>query len=305
MTGRARIAGALLLVSIAACGRNRAGTIVVASKNFTEQSILAELVAQQIERAGLQVNRRFYLGGTLLCHQALVSGRIDVYVEYTGSAFTAILKRKPVHDPREVYRQTSEAYARQFGVMLAEPLGFNNTFAILVRGDAARRLQLKSISDAVRHSPEWKAAFGPEFMEREDGFRGLAALYGLRFREPPRVMDLGLTYRALAEGKIDLIAGDSTNGLIAALDLAALDDDRGYFPPYEAVPFVRAAALAAHPDLGPALAALGGKIPDATMRRLNQAVDGEHRDAPAVVREFLAGLPPPVSRRSASAGMER
>jgi len=301
VTDRACIAGVLLLASIAACGRGRAGTIVVASKNFTEQSILGELVAQQIERAGLQVNRRFYLGGTLLCHQALVSGRIDVYVEYTGTAFTAILKRKPVHDPREVFRQTSEAYARQFGVTLGEPLGFNNTFAILVRADAARRLGIKTIGDAARHAPEWTASFGPEFMEREDGFRGLAAVYGLRFREPPRVMDLGLTYRALADGKVDLIAGDSTNGLIAALDLAVLDDDRGYFPPYEAVPFVRSAALSAHPQLGPALAALGGKIPDDTMRRLNQAVDGEHRDAASVVRQFLDGL----SARNASGGTAR
>jgi len=291
MRVRARLfaALALLLLALMACGRNR-GTVVVGSKNFTEQSILGELVAQQVERAGLPVDRKLYLGGTLLCHEALVSGRIDAYVEYTGTAFTAILKRKPIHDAHEVYRQTREAYASQFGVELLEPLGFNNTFAIIVRGEAARRLHLETISDAARHAALWTAAFGPEFMEREDGFKGLAAAYGLAFREPPRVMDLGLTYRALADGKVDLVAGDSTSGVITALDLAVLRDDRGYFPPYEAVPFVRKQSLERHPGLRAALAALSGKISDDEMRRLNHAVDGEHRDARAVVAQFLDTL---------------
>ena len=280
----------LALLPLAAACRGSRRKLVVASKNFTEQSILGELLAQTAERAGEPVNRRFYLGGTLICHTALVAGRIDMYVEYTGTAFTAILKRKPIKDPLEVYRQTREAYRRDFGVELTEPLGFNNTFAILVRGETARRLAIRTLSEAAGHTPGWKAGFGPEFMEREDGFRGLAATYGLRFAETPRVMDLGLTYRALADGRIDVIAGDATNGLIAALDLFHLEDDRRYFPPYEAVPFVRIDTLERHAGLRERLRALGGTIPDDRMRRLNYAVDGQHRDSRAVVRDFLDSL---------------
>lgn len=265
--------------------------IVVGSKNFTEQSILGELLAQQVEReTGLSVERKLYLGGTLICHYALVAGEIDMYVEYTGTAFTAILKRRPINDAREVYRQIQEAYISSFRVEPTEPLGFNNTFAIIVRGEAARRLNLRTLSGAAGHTPQWKAAFGPEFMEREDGFRGLAAAYNLKFAEPPRIMDLGLTYRALADGKVDLIAGDSTDGLIASLDLFVLGDDRHYFPPYEGVPLVRRQALDAHPGLRQALARLGGKISDDMMRRMNYAVDGQHRDSREVVREFLNTL---------------
>jgi glycine betaine/choline ABC-type transport system substrate-binding protein len=180
-----------------------------------------------------------------------------------------------------------DEYVKRFGVVLTEPLGFNNTFAIMIRKEDARRLQVDTISEAARYAPEWRAGFGHEFMERKDGFRGLAALYGLRFREQPRIMDLGLTYRALAGGQLDLIAGDATNGLIAALDLAVLSDDRGYFPPYEAVPLVRVETLNRHPGLREALAALGGRLSDEIMRRMNYAVDGLHQDTRAVVRSFL------------------
>jgi glycine betaine/choline ABC-type transport system substrate-binding protein len=280
-----RLAGAPLLAS---CSRRR--TIVVGSKNFTEQSLLGELVALRIEGAGIPVDRKLYLGGTLVCHSALVAGQIDVYVEYTGTAFTAILKQAPLNDPAEVLRRTREAYRAQFGVEVLPPLGFDNTFAIIVRGEDARRLGLRSISDSAPHTPGWTAGFGPEFMERADGYRGLAAAYGLKLREAPRIMDLGLTYRALAERKVDLIAGDSTNGLITALDLAVLADDRRYFPPYEAVPLVRAETLRVHPPVRSALEGLAGTISNETMRRLNFEVDGRHRDAREVAAEFLAGL---------------
>jgi len=287
-----RIALLLVLILNMACGHQRAGRVVVGSKNFTEQSILGEILAQQIERStALRVDRRYYLGGTLLCHNALVAGQIDMYVEYTGTALTAILKRTPIAGAAEVYRLVRDAYRSQYGVELAAPLGFNNTFAILVRGETARNLGVRSLSEAAEYTPSWRAAFGPEFMEREDGFSGLARLYGLRFREAPKIMDLGLTYRALAENQVDLIAGDSTNGLIETLDLVSLDDDRGYFPPYEAVPLVRAATLAEHPGLMAVLNRLGGTISNSQMRRLNYAVDGEHRDLAKVVAAFLTKVP--------------
>jgi glycine betaine/choline ABC-type transport system substrate-binding protein len=282
--------GALLagLLLLAGCSSDRENTLVIGSKNFTEQVVLSELIAQHLEnRTGLRVERRFYLGGTYICHQALLAGRIDLYPEYTGTALTAILKEAPQGSPRAVHQRVRDEYARRFGLTVGDPLGFNNTFAIVVRGEDARRLNLRTISDAARHAPQWRAGFGYEFMERPDGYTGLAQTYGLKFGSPPRIMDLGLLYRALLEKQVDLVAGNSTDGLIAALDLAILEDDKGYFPPYEAVPVLRTAALERHPALRQALAELAGRISDAEMRRMNYAVDGEHRDVKDVAREFL------------------
>ena len=280
------LAGSLLL----ACGPAREERIVVGSKNFTEQVILGEIIAQHLEaRTGLRVDRRFYLSGTYICHQAILAGRIDLYVEYTGTALTAVLKEPPRGSPADVYRRVRTAYGERFGLEMTEPLGFNNTFAIVVRGEDARRLNLRTLSQAGAHTPTWRAGFGYEFMERPDGFRGLANTYQLRFARAPRIMDLGLLYRALKEEQVDLVAGNSTDGLIAALDLVVLEDDRNYFPPYEAVPVVRQETLARHPALGRALSELAGKISAEEMRRLNYALDGQHRDVKEVVSEFLRG----------------
>ena len=249
--------------------------------------ILGELIAQTLEsKAGLVVERKFELGGDL-CHRAMVEGTLDCYVEYTGTAFTAILKQEPITDPREVYQRVKLEYESKFGLEWLSPLGFNNTFAILVRGDDSRRLNLKSISDASRFTPEWQAGFGQDFMSRKDGYPGLARAYGLRFKGPPREMDLSLTYRALAAGQVDLIAGNSTDGLIDKLGLFQLQDDRHYFPPYEAAPVFRKAVLDRYPEIAAAMDGIAGKLTDARMRRLNLAVDGEHREVRDVVREFL------------------
>ncbi|MGH9788239.1 MAG: glycine betaine ABC transporter substrate-binding protein, partial [Candidatus Acidiferrales bacterium] len=290
---------------LAGCSPDRATTIIVGSKNFSEQVVLSELIAQHLEnRTGLRVQRRFYLGGTYICHQSMLAGRIDLYPEYTGTALTAILKEAPApslpsdleassksagkgRGARGVYERVRDAYARQFNLSVAEPLGFNNTFAIVVRGEDARRLNLRTISDVARYTPQWRAGFGYEFTERPDGLQGLTQSYGLKFGSPPRIMDLGLLYRALLERQVDLVAGNSTDGLIAAWDLTILEDDRGYFPPYEAVPIVRLETLERHPAIRAALAELAGRISDAEMRQMNYAVDGEHRDVKDVAREFL------------------
>lgn len=275
--------GAVVLVG--GC-RARAERVVVGSKNFAEQTLLGEIVAQALERANVPVERRLALGGTFICDRAIRAGQIDVYVEYTGTAYTAILKRPPTSDAKTVLAAVRQAYAAD-GLDWTAPLGFDNTFAIVIRGDDAERLGVRSISDAAAHAPEWRAGFGYEFMERADGFAGLAATYGLRFREPPRVMDLGLLYRALVEKEVDLVAGNSTDGLIASLKLRALSDDRHYFPPYDAVPVVRRATLERRPEVRSVLDALGGKISVDEMRRMNTAVDGERRPAEAVARRFL------------------
>jgi osmoprotectant transport system substrate-binding protein len=275
------------LLPLTGCNRS-SNRIVVGSKNFTEQLILGELFAQMIEaRTHLPVERRFYLAGTFLCQQAILAGRIDIYPEYTGTALTAILKESPNGDKQEVYQRVRQDYQSRFGLAVGPPLGFDDTFAMVIRGADARRLHLNTLSQAAAYTPKWRAGFGYEFMERQDGYRGLVASYGLRFAEAPRIMDLGLLTRALKEGQVDLIAGNNTDGLIPALDFFVLQDDHHYFPPYEAVPVMRSAMLKSHPEVGVALNALAGTISDQDMRQLNYAVDGQHRDATVVVREFL------------------
>ncbi|MFY9574788.1 MAG: glycine betaine ABC transporter substrate-binding protein, partial [Blastocatellia bacterium] len=282
---------AVALFSLSSGALSKGGRrVAVGSKDFTEQVILGELIAQTIEaKTDLQVDRRFELGGDL-CHRGLLAGEIDAYVEYTGTAFTAILKHQPVSDPREVYAQVKREYETSFNLEWLEPLGFNNTFAILIRGEDAHRLNLKTISDGARYAPGWRAGFGQDFMSREDGYPGFARAYGLKFTDPPREMDLSLTYRALAAKQVDLIAGNSTDGLIDQLGLFQLDDDRHYFPPYEAAPIVRHETLERYPQLREAINGLAGKITNEQMRKLNYAVDGEKRDVKQVVREFLSSL---------------
>jgi osmoprotectant transport system substrate-binding protein len=279
---------ALYVLTVSACSSAHSDRIVVGSKNFTESLILGELMAQQIEaHTHLKVERRFYLAGTYICHQGMLSGRLDVYPEYTGTALTAILKQKPEGEPRQVYERVKSEYENRFGLTLGPAFGFNDTFAMEIRGEDARRLNLKTLSQAAAYAPQWRAGFGYEFMERPDGYRGLAAIYGFHFATQPRVMDLGLLARALRDHQIDIAAGNATDGLIPTLDLFVLEDDRHYFPPYEAVPVIRGQTLKEHPEVAVALSQLEGKLSDQEMRQLNYAVDGQRRDVKDVAREFL------------------
>lgn len=278
-----------LLIVSAGCEINHTTTVVVGSKNFPEQALLGEILAQQIEaQAHLRVIRKFYLAGTFICQQAMLSGRIDTYVEYTGTALTAILHDPVESDPGAVFARVQGDYAKRFHLAVLPSLGFNNTFAIVIRGADARRLNLKTISEAARYTPRWRAGFGYEFMERPDGYPGLARVYELHFAQAPRILDLGLLYRALLDNQVDLVAGNSTDGLLSARDLTVLQDDKHYFPPYQAVPIVREETLARHPEVRTALDALSGKISDADMQRMNYEVVGQRRDIADVAREFLA-----------------
>ncbi len=271
------------------CGKGRQPRLTIGSKFFTEQVILAELLAQHIEaRTGVNVERKSNLGGTLLCQKALLSGDLDLYVEYSGTALTAVLNESPSPDPHDVYHRVQQGYAQRFNLEVTEPLGFENTFAMVVRGDDAQRLRLRNTSDIVPYAPKMRAGFGYEFLERPDGFRSWSQLYGLHFAAPPSVMDLGLIYRALIDRKVDIVVGNSTDGLIDALHLVPLVDDKHYFPPYDAVPVVRRDALAKFPQLRAALADLASKISAEEMRHLNAEVDANQRDPAAVVRAFRA-----------------
>lgn len=263
-----------------------ANRVVVGSKDFTESTLLAEILAQMLEARGVTVERRFELGGNLP-HEAMVSGTLDLYPEYTGTSYTAILRHAPITDPRAVYEQVKREYADNFKVEVSPPLGFENTFAILVRGNDARQLNLKTISDAVPQTPKWRAGFGQDFMSRADGYPGFSKAYNLNFAEV-REMDLSLTYIALSSRQVDLIAGNSTEGRIAQLDLVQLADDRRYFPPYEAVYLIRQDTLARTPQLREAIATLANAISTEEMRQLNYEIDGNKRDLKEVVRTWLA-----------------
>jgi osmoprotectant transport system substrate-binding protein len=278
----------IFLIAPLSCSSSHGNRIVVGSKNFTESFVLGELIAQQIEdHTNLRVERRFYLAGTYICQQAILAGRIDIYPEYTGTALTAVLKEKASGDASDVYQRVRREYEQRFGLTLGPPFGFNDTFAMEIRGEDARRLRVKTLSEAASLAPQWRAGFGYEFMERADGYRGLAETYGLHFAAEPRIMDLGLLGRALKDHQIDFAGGNATDGLIPALDLFVLEDDRHYFPPYAAVPVVREQLFEQHPEVKNAIDSLANKISNEEMQRLNYAVDGQHRDTQEVVREFL------------------
>jgi osmoprotectant transport system substrate-binding protein len=276
-----------LLLGVVGCAPPRPDRPVIGAKNFTEQVVLGELLAQHIEaRTGLKVDRRFYLAGSYICQQALVAGRIDGYVEYTGTALTAILKQPVDKDPARVLATIQRLYRQRFAVDAGNSLGFENTFAMIVRSEDAERLHVRRLSQAAAVAPQWKLGVGYEFEERPDGLRGLEAAYGLKFDGAPRTMDLGLLYRAIGQRQVDIIAGNSTDGPIQPLHLTVLADDRHYFPPYDAVPLFREDAYRRWPQMRAAVAELAGKIDAEEMRAMNEAVDGQHRDPVEVVREF-------------------
>jgi osmoprotectant transport system substrate-binding protein len=283
---RAFLSGSMALLATGC--RTSAHDIVVGSKNFTEQLILGELFAQLLERScQARVDRRFYLAGTYICQQAILAGRIDVYPEYTGTALAAVLKQTASGDATHVYEEVKREYLQRFSLDVMPPLGFNNSFAMVMRGDDARRLGLSELSQLAPHAPQMRLGVGYEFLERKDGYQGLVRTYDLKFAEAPRVMDLGLLYRALQNRSVDIVAGSNTDGLIAALGLVVLEDDRHYFPPYDAVPIVRPQLFQRCPTARTAFNQLAGKITAGDMRKMNYAVDGEKRDATPIVREFL------------------
>ena len=278
----------MLCVSLmlTACDPPHGSRIVIGAKNFTEQVILGELLAQEIETAGEKVDRRFYLAGTYIAHQALVSGRIDAYVEYTGTALTSILKQPLDHAADRVFAAVQHIYADKYQIAVLPSLGFENTFAMVLRQPDADRLHVMKLSDLSKTASQLRLGVGYEFEERPDGLRGMEQAYGIHFAGEPRVMDLGLLYRALANMQVDIVSGNSTDGAITGLNLRVLADDRHYFPPYQAVPLVREDALRQHPAMKTALDRLSGKISESEMQSMNHAVEGEHRDPADVVREF-------------------
>lgn len=277
--------------AIVGCTQER--PITVGSKNFTEQVILGEIVAQHLEyRLGRHVDRKLDLGGTMLAHQALVNGDIDLYPEYTGTALTTVLKLPPAHDPVAALALVRAEYLARFNVEWMDPFGFNNTFAMVIRGDDARKSKIATLSEAGRYDPGWKLGIGYEFQQRPDGLAGLLKTYNLQLDGAPKMMDLGLLYKALEQRQVNMVAGNATDGQLSVLDVLVLLDDQHYFPPYDCVLAVRNESLEDNPPLRIALAELAGRFTDLTMRKLNYQVDGAHRPVREVAEQFLrdAGL---------------
>ena len=284
---RTKTVACLSLVLLASC--SRAPRIVVGSKNFTEQIVLGEILAQQIERRmHVRVERQLNLGGTLLAHEALVKGDIDLYPEYTGTGLTAVLKQAPQSNPEAVLGLVRDAYKR-WKLEWLTPLGFNDTFAMIVRGDTARQEHLANLSDAAARRA-WKMGVGYEFKQRADGLDGFLAAYRMRTDGDVVTMDLGLLYSALQSRKVDLIAANSTDGLASALDVTFLEDDRHFFPPYQCAVVIRDDTLQRFPELRATLEELSGKLSDSVMRRLNYTVDGQHRAPAEVAADYLKAL---------------
>ena len=280
---------AVLILIIFGFLKQATGDIIIGSKNFTEQVILGEVVAQQIENnTELKVNRRFNLGGTFICHEAVKTGEIDGYVEYTGTSFAAILKEKPISNPQLVYQKVKNIYNNQFQLEVMPSLGFENTYTILIRGEDAKKYNLKKISEVAQYTPKWQAGFSHEFLARDDGYPGLSKTYNLKFSGQPKPMELGLMYRALAAKNVDLVAGGPTDGLISVLNLFMLEDDKNYFPPYEAVPIFNQATLKQYPQLKPIIEELSGQISFQEMRELNYLVDYKKKSVKKVVKDFLS-----------------
>ena len=261
--------------------------IIIGSKNFTEQVILGELLAQHIENhTKLKVDRRFNLGGTFIAHEAVKAGKIAGYVEYTGTSFTTILKEKPISDPESVYKKVKEYYDQKLKLAVMKPLGFENTFAMIIRGEDAKKWQIKSLSEACKYSPQMKAGFGYEFLERADGYPGLSKTYNLKFANIKQ-MELGLMYQALKEKQVDFIAANSTDGLIPVLNLVILEDDKKYFPPYQAIPIFNQEIIRKYPELTDTINQLGGKVSTTAIQKMNYQVDNQSQPVEKVVSEWL------------------
>lgn len=284
-----RWAASLLCGAVLLCGCGRSGGVVIGSKNFVEQLLLGELAAQQLERKlHVPVDRKFNLGGTLLAHGAILKGDIDIYPEYTGTALNVVLREEGSGDPSEAFRRVRDEYEKRFHLRWLAPLGFNDTFAMVVRQAEAARLSEPTLSGAKMR--QWRLGVGYEFLTRADGLRRLDRTYDIHWQGTPESMDLGLLYQALEQGQIDMGAANSTDAQLTTGKFTALRDDRRTFPPYNACFVVREELLARRPDVAWALGLLHDRISDEAMRRMNQRVVAEHEPVAKVIKDFLETL---------------
>ena len=280
----------LLGLGIIACsnfGGRESGTITVSSKDFTESFILGEMYASVLENAGIKVQRKLNLGGTPVAHAGLLSGQIDLYPEYTGTALLTVLKLPPNPDPKQVFNTVAQAYKNQFNLIWLNPSPMNSTNVIAVTRPVAERYGLKTMSDLIAHANELRIVTPPEFLQREDGLPGLKKLYGdFEFKQVVTV-DPGLRYQAIASGQAEAILAFSTDGELSVMDLVPLEDDRQFYPPYQVAPVVRASVLEANPALSDALNALAPKITEEAMGWLNYEVNAKQREPAEVAQTFL------------------
>jgi len=279
----------LLIFSIVGCSADTktGGKVVISGKNFTEQEILVYLMAGVIEaKTDIEVETKPWLGGTMVASKALDAGDIDIYAEYTGTALTVQLEQKVITDPDEAYATVSKMYKEKKDITWLKPFGFNNTYTLTMRKAHAEKLGIETFSDLIKDAPNLVMASEPEFLERDDGYKGIQKLYGINFKDV-KAMDAGLMYSALKDSKADVAPAYATDGRIIAFDLKVLKDDKNFFPPYYAAPIIRNDTLAKHPELADALNSLAGKLDDTTMQKLNAQVDLDKKKSKDVANEWL------------------
>lgn len=281
-----RLARLVLVVGIATGVAEAAGPVRIGSKNFTEQLILGELYGQALEARGVKVERKLNMGGTLVAHQALISGGIDMYPEYSGTALAVVLKAETMTDPEAVYQKVKRYYEQNLKATWLKPTRINNTYVLVVRPDTAEKYQLRTLSDLAKVSRELVLGAGPEFRSRQDGIPGLRAKYGIEWKED-RSIAIGLRYPALVQKQIDAIDGYATDGQITAYKLVKLEDDKHLWPPYYVAPVIRREALQQHPHLTDTLDQVSALLDDSAMSEMNWRVDGKKEEPRDVARDFL------------------
>ena len=289
MAGTKTLAGVIGLLVLSGCSKpGGKPPLRVGSKNFTEQVVLGEIVAQHLEhRLHRTVQRSLNLGGTLLAHQALLSGQIDLYPEYTGTALVAVLKDPVAYDPAAVLARVRSEYEQRFHAEWLDPLGIDDTFAMVISGPQARAQHLETLTDASKIPEPWMLGVGYEFEQRADGLPALEKTYRLRWKAAPKTMDLGLLYKAMEQGQVTMIAANATDGMLSKMDLTVLRDDQHAFPPYQVCVVARQDALNQTPGLREALLELSGKLTNQQMQNLNFQVDAQHRAVAQVAGDFL------------------
>ena len=260
-------------------------TVRVGSKNFTEQFVLAEIYAQALEAVGIKTEKKLNLGGTLIAHKAMEEKQIDFYPEYTGTMLLAVLKQDPMTDPKAVYEKVKEAYAKM-GFVVLNQSNLNNGYVMVVRAETAQKYKLETLSDLTKVAKELKIGAGPEFRDRKDGLPGLKAKYDMVFGEDLQ-MAIGLRYQALKSDQIQVVNGYSTDGMISALKLKRLRDDKSLWPPYYVVPVIRKEALDANPKIGEVLNKVSALLDEGSMAQMNLQVDGDKLEPKDVARDFL------------------
>jgi osmoprotectant transport system substrate-binding protein len=278
----------VMVVSMLFTGCSSSKSVTIGSKDYGENIVLGEIFSQLIEaKTDIKVNRKLNMGGTFVCFEAIKNGDIDIYPEFTGTALTALLKADVISDPDEAYEFVSNEFDKQFNIKWFKDLGYNNTYAIAISNEAYEKYGVETNSDFAKISEDFVFGAEHEFFDRQDGYDGLVAEYGITFKGEPKRMNVALKYQAIGNGEVDATIAYTTDGALKQYDLKILEDDKGFFPPYYVAPIIRKETLEKYPELEQVLNLLGGQVDEETMTGLNYKIDVEGIAIETVAKDFL------------------